>query len=460
MQDRVIEFVRGLRAAGIPVSTAEGIDAFLAINTIGIADQALFRESLRTTLIKSESDFETFDELFPLYFSSTDAPLLNAFDDLTAAEQEMLEQALESYEGQLDQILEWLASGNGPTEEELQQLMDQSGIRWAQNPSAAFWVTRRMLQQMGFGQLEGKLEELAQRLRDLGMNEESLQRVMGVIEVNRDTLAENVAQQVALRIAQQRAERPRDIQGTDLMNKSFSALSKDDMIQLRREIARIVNQLKTRAALRRKKAERGKFDARKTIRAAQRYGGTPFEIKHRKRKLKPQIVLIFDVSRSMETMLQFLLYFVLTMQDQVSKLRCFAFYDNLGEVSHIVNHAKISEVNNLFVEVQKAIPGYLYRTNLGYSLNTFFNEHLSAVTGRSTVIVIGDGRNNYADPRTDLLRDLQRRAKKLVWFTPEGQQLWGSGDSDLDQYAPICDEVYLVRNLSQLSNAIDRLFVE
>jgi len=107
-----------------------------------------------------------------------------------------------------------------------------------------------------------------------------------------------------------------------------------------------------------------------------------------------------------------------------------------------------------------AIPGYLFRTNLGYSLDTFFTNHLDAVTGRSTVILIGDGRNNYSDPRLDLVKDLNRRAKKLVWFTPENKQLWGTGDSDMDRYAELCDEVYLVRNLAQLSNAIDRVFVD
>ncbi|MFT5195640.1 MAG: hypothetical protein ACI9EW_001858 [Cellvibrionaceae bacterium] len=460
MQDRILEFMRGLRAAGVPVSTAEGLDAFDAIGFLGISEKELFRQSLRSTLIKDKPSFEVFDELFPLYFSSSDAPLLNAFDDLTAGEQEMLEQALEGFDGQLDQLLEWLTSGEGPTAEELQAMMEQSGIRWAQNPSAAFWVTRRMMQQMGFGRLEEKLQELNQRLRELGMTDESVNRVMGVIEVNRQGLAENIAEQVKLRIAQQRAERPRDIQGPDLMNKSFGALSADEMTQLRREIQRIVNQLKTRAALRRKKKEKGKFDARNTIRQSMRYGGIPFEIKHKQKKLKPQIVLIFDVSRSMETMLQFLLYFVMTMQDQVSKLRCFAFYDNLGEVSDVVNRAHISEVDKLFGKIQQAIPGYLFRTNLGYSLDTFFTNHLDSVTGRSTVIVIGDGRNNYSDPRLDLVKDLNRRAKKLVWFTPENKQLWGTGDSDMDRYAELCDEVYLVRNLAQLSNAIDRVFVD
>lgn len=458
MQERIVEFVRGLRAGGVVVSTAEGLDAFAAIDVLGTHDRTLFRESLRATLIKRESDFEVFNELFPLYFSTNDLPLQNALEELSADEQGMVQEALEGFDERMSQLLDWLTNGEGPTDEELQQMMQSSGIRWADSPASAVWVTRRMLQQMGFTQLEDKLAELAQRLRDLGMGQESIMRVMGVIETNRDELGQFVSQQVRYEISRRRAERPRDLHGSDLTHKSFQALSAADMDTLRREIRRLVTQLRTRSALRRKREHRGQFSARQTIRHSQRYGGVPLEIKFRKKKLKPDIVLIFDVSNSMQTMLEFLLYFVLEMQDQVSRLRSFAFYDNLGEVSDIVNNAHHTEMGPLFRQIQKAIPGYLFRTNLGYSLNTFYQHHLNAVRNSSTVIIIGDGRNNYADPRLDLVKELQRRAKKLIWFTPESEQIWGSGDSDLDKYAPLCDEVYLVKNLAQLSQAIDKSF--
>jgi uncharacterized protein with von Willebrand factor type A (vWA) domain len=85
---------------------------------------------------------------------------------------------------------------------------------------------------------------------------------------------------------------------------------------------------------------------------------------------------------------------------------------------------------------------------------------LSAVDGRTTVIIVGDGRNNYYDPRLDLVKDLQRRAKKLIWFTPESERIWGTGDSDMQHYAPLCDAVYPVRNLAQMSAAVDKILVD
>lgn len=460
MDDRIVEFVRGLRAGGVPVSTAEEIDALTAVGLIGVGDKPLFASLLKTTLIKHIADREIFDELFPIYFSAGELALQNALESLSAADENLLKKALSGFDERLQQLLEWLTQGGGPTAEQLEELMEQSGIRWANSPGSGVWVTRRMLQQMGFSQLESRLQELAQRLRELGMADETIGRVLGVVEVNREQLTEYVAEQVQLEISRRRAERPRDIQGPDLMQKSFHALSAADVAALRSEIRRIVNQLKTRAALRRKKGVRGRFDPRTTIRQNLRYGGVPLEIYHKKKKLKPDIILIFDVSRSMQTIIEFLLHFVLEMQDQVSRLRSYAYYDNLGEVTDIIKKADSRALDQAFQHVQQGIPGHLWRTNLGYSLHTFFQDHLSVVTQRSTVIVIGDGRNNFADPRLDLVTQLQKRARKLVWFTPENQQIWGSGDSDMDRYAPLCDEVYQIRNLAQLATAIDRVFIE
>ena len=90
MDDRIIEFVRGMRAAGVRVSMAESADAMRAIEVLGITDKELFRQSLRTTLVKESEDFTVFEELFPLYFSAGGPPMQNALEDLSEDEQEML----------------------------------------------------------------------------------------------------------------------------------------------------------------------------------------------------------------------------------------------------------------------------------------------------------------------------------------------------------------------------------
>ena len=457
MDDRVVEFVRGLRAAGVRVSLAESVDALHAVQLLGIEDKNLFRESLRTTLVKEADDFAAFNELFSLYFGSGGPPLQSAMDDLSPDEQEMLKAALEALSGRMQALMDWLTSGEGPSPEELERLAQQAGVNWADDPRQAHWVTRRMLQQMGFAHLEEQLQQLTQKLQEMGMSREAMQKLLGVIEANREALQEQAAQQVGLQIAQQRANRPDDLHGSDLMHKPFQALSESEVELLRKEVQRLVTQLRSRAALRRKRGSKGKFDAKGTVRASQQYGGVPMDLRFKKKKLKPSLVLICDMSRSMYHVTEFVLNLVYELQDQVSKTRSFAFYSDMQEVSHILAFKRGADAAEAVFEAFYAgHPGH-YATDLGHSLNTFFDNWLNAVSSRTTVVILGDGRNNYNSPRIDLMKQLQRRAKRLVWFNPEHPQQWGTGDSDMLEYVPVCDAVYMVRNLAQLSTAVDKL---
>lgn len=455
MDQRIVEFIRGLRAAGVRISLAESKDAMEGIEILGVVNKELFRESLRTTLIKKQEDFAAFDQLFPLYFGSGGPALQNAMEDMNPADQNLLKAAMEALSGRMQQLLDWLTSGDGPTKEELEEMANRAGAQWADSPRQTMWITRRMLQQMGMSQLEDQLRELTQRLQQAGMSQQAIEKLMGVVEANREALEEQMAQQVGLQIAQQRADRPDDLYGSDLMNKPFQSLTEAEKETLRLEVRRLVAQLRSRVALRRKKGNKGKFDAKGTIRSNQRYGGVPLEIKFKKKKLKPSLVLICDVSVSMQSVVEFMLRLIYELQDQVAKARSFAFYGDLQEVSITMAGNQVGEA---IAEVLTTIRGRNYGTNLGYSLDTFCQNYLDAVNHRTTVVVIGDGRNNYNDPRVDLIKDIQRRAHKLIWFNPENRQQWHEGDSDMNAYFPHCDAVHIVRNLAQLSTAVDKLF--
>ncbi len=458
MEDRIVEFVRGLRAAGVRISLAESIDAMRAVETLGVTEKGLFRESLRSTLVKERDDFAAFEQLFPLYFGSGGPALQNAMEDLSADEQEMLKAALEALSGRLQRLMDWLTSGEGPTKEELEQMAQRAGADWARNPQEGQWVTRRMLRQMGFGHLEELIQQLMAQLQQMGMSQEAIGQLMGVIEANRDALAEQVAQQIGLQIAQDRAQRADGVYGPDLMNKPFDALSQEEVELLRREIRRLVAQLRSRAALRRKRGNKGKFDAKGTLRANQRYQGIPFEMKHKKRKLKPSLVLICDVSNSMWSVAEFMLRMTYELHDQISKVRSFAFYADLAEIEPtVLKLLDEDRPDDAFRAIRSLLPGGHYATDLGHSLDTFCKKYLSAVNGRTTLIILGDGRNNYNSPRIDLMKDLQRRARRLIWLNPELPMQWGTGDSDMPDYVPVVDAVYTVRNLAQLSMAVDKL---
>jgi uncharacterized protein with von Willebrand factor type A (vWA) domain len=241
------------------------------------------------------------------------------------------------------------------------------------------------------------------------------------------------------------------------MHKPFQSLTESEAELLRKEVQRLVAQLRSRVALRRKRGKTGKFDPKGTIRANQRYGGVPFELRFKKKKLKPSLVLICDVSTSMRPVAEFMLRLIYELQDQVAKARSFAFNADMQEISVTLSGKRAADaVSEVLYGIR---PGY-YATDLGHSLDTFFKEWSDSVNNRTTVIIVGDGRNNYNSPRIDLMKKLGRRAKRLIWFNPEHRGQWGSGDSDMLDYAPLCDELIQARNLAQLSAALDKLLTQ
>ncbi len=471
MDDRITEFVRGLRAAGVRVSLAEGVDAFRAIEILGIQERETFRESLRTTLVKESKDFQIFDRLFPLYFSSGEAPLEDATSELDDNELDMLNQALSQFNDRTKQLLEWLTSGDGPSKEELEEMAQQMSERWRDGPRKTIYVNRAMLREMGFTNFEQNMQKLMETLQEMGLSQDKIDALLGITRENAGNLREQVAQTVGLEVARERAERTGNGRGADgdelhgdendITDRPFEALSHTDTEQLRVEVRRLVQQLRSRAALRRKRGKKGKFDPKSTIRANMQYGGVPVELKFRHKKIKPSLVFFVDVSGSMERIIEFLLRFVHQLSDQVSRITIFTFYGELSELNpKVVDLVANNDVESAFYVIRNVHPYRPYATNLGRSLEMFYDNHLNRVDHRSTVVFLGDGRNNYTAPRSDLVQDLKRRARRLIWLNPEREYQWGTGDSDMFQYLPHCDDAFVVSNLKQLGYAIDNLLTK
>ena len=252
------------------------------------------------------------------------------------------------------------------------------------------------------------------------------------------------------------AEQPKP-EPQDLMNTPFQYLSSEDADALRHELKRLAARLRSRSALRQKRAKDGNPDPKATIRNNLRYGGVPLEVKYRNKHRKPRLVLICDISTSMRYCSEFMLTLLYELQDQVSKTRSFIFIDDMHEISDHFRHQRPEAAVQEVLDTHR--PGS-YNTDLGNSLQTFFHDTLDSVDARTTVIILGDGRNNFNDPRLDLATDLRRRSRRVLWFNPEPPVQWGTGDSDMHNYAPVSSGVFEVRNLAQLVDAIDRIMAD
>ena len=156
----------------------------------------------------------------------------------------------------------------------------------------------------------------------------------------------------------------------------------------------------------------------------------------------------------MRPVIEFMLRLVYELQDQIARARSFAFNADMEEISVTLAGNRAADA---IAEVLYDMPPGYYATDLGHSLGTFNKEWSDSLSHKTTVVILGDGRNNFNSPRTDLVKKIQQRAKRLIWFNPEHRRQWGTGDSDMLEYAPLCDDVYQVRNLAQLSAAVDKL---
>jgi uncharacterized protein with von Willebrand factor type A (vWA) domain len=144
------------------------------------------------------------------------------------------------------------------------------------------------------------------------------------------------------------------------------------------------------------------------------------------------------------------------VQDQISKTHAFAFIDHLEYITPLYVDYRPGEAIG---KILRKMPSGHYNTDLGYSLKNFTEAFFDTIDSRTTFLIVGDGRNNFNDPRLDLFRDITRRSRYTLWFNPEPLALWGSGDSDILKYQPHCNQIFQVSNLSQLAAAIDRMLV-
>jgi uncharacterized protein with von Willebrand factor type A (vWA) domain len=457
MEERILKFVSALRASGVRVSLAESADAFDAINHMGVKNRETFRLSLRTTLVKDANDIPIFEELFPLFFGEGDTPpMMNLSDDLTPDEAQMLAQALRQFNDQLRKMLQKLINGEQLSQEELDRLSRMVGLNQASDLRYREWMVQRMKKALRFREVQEALRELAELMAQMGMDKERVEQMRRLLQANQQAMEDQLRQYAGQRIAENMSQKPPEDALSNLMDRPFSSLSDHDMERLRKEVQRLAAVLRTRVALRQKRAKTGQLDAKATIRANLKHGSVPILIKHRDRTLKPKLVVICDVSTSMRSCSELMLSLLYAMQDQISKTYAFAFIDHLEFISP---DFETREASDAVSQVLERMPAGYYNTDLGYSLENFSEDFMHTVDGRTTFIIVGDGRNNYNDPRLDLFTMVSRRTRRTIWLNPEAVALWGTGDSDMLKYAPNCDVVLQAGTLTELTAAVDKLLL-
>jgi uncharacterized protein with von Willebrand factor type A (vWA) domain len=407
MEDRIVEFANVLRRNGVRVSLSENIDAFRALQLTGIRDPSLFRDALRATLVKRASDVKPFEELFDFFFlgigQAIDALERRMMEELGLTPEQfqtMLEQIqklLKEMEGELSPLTRALLTGDRGELERL--LREAANQEWEASSSDRFRLTpyTLMAARLQMDRVHGEIEHFKAMLQMLAESGEDLQNVMRYLDERMRDLT-RLLREIIQQEQRKRGAEPNDYsQRSSFADKSFSFYTEDDIRRMNEAVARLAQRLKNRLSVRRKKALRGRFNVKATLRRNLQYGGVPFHVElDRRKKTKPQVMILCDISDSVLNASRFMLQFVYSVQDLYAKVRSFVFVSDLGEVTELF------EEEELHRAVETALKGDVIdvfsHSNFGRAFELFFKNYFPSVNSKTTVLIIGDGRNNYNRP--------------------------------------------------------------
>jgi uncharacterized protein with von Willebrand factor type A (vWA) domain len=488
LTDRLVEFVTALREHAITVGPSETVDAADALRVIGLADRGQLREALAATVLRRSGQRAVFDAVFDLYFpaavgnreAATDLP---DAEDLTAW-RDLLVRALA--EGDQQRLRALAASGvdvlgrfgsvadsgfgSGPgggsgagagSGEGAEGGFGSAGSGAGRGQMAG-WSAYQTLDRL---RPQALLDRVLAAMRERTDVSGDLADALDVGEARRrvarfrEMVQEEARRRTAELRGRDRVSRLGVAPSTDMVN--FITAGQAQLADMRRTIHPLSRKLATRLAARRRRAQRGQIDLRRTMRRSLATSGVPMRPVLRARRTgRPDLVLLCDMSGSVAGFAQFTLLLVQALRDQFSKVRTFAFVGVTDEVTHLVTAGE-DDPGNLATRIfaEATLTWWGTNSDYGNALRTFADGWLDVVGPRTSVLILGDGRTNGGDPNLPALRRIAARARHVYWLNPERTGQWGSGDSAARRYAAVVD-MYECRNVRQLSDVITRLLPE
>jgi uncharacterized protein with von Willebrand factor type A (vWA) domain len=416
MERIIARFVAALRDSGIRVSPGESLDAVQALALAGMERRALSRQLLRLTLVKNVNDIPVFNEVFNRFFSrfQPDIPDMDISDLVNAAIIDM-----EGEFNYLNQLPGEDHDDNGP------------------------------------------LLKL-----DSDINPEDLQDLKSLTEIDPDDSDGNeiVVQMKGYR-GKSKAPRPmrRYMQNplTIELNKGTATdsgiiFSPEEQAAMQDVVSRMMMRLRKDMKRMQNNQNRGKLHVIKTIQKNYRHDMVPFQVAlRRKRREKPRLVVLCDVSFSVSHASRFMLLLLHTLHNQHLDVRSFIFNREVAEITEMLANMP---VNDLMKAIDKGdIVDLDENSSFGQVFLTFKKKYLENLRGRPAFIILGDARNNYDEANDWVLDEVREKARYMLWLTPEERDTWSRGDCLMDIYGAYCDKVEVVKTVEDLSLVVEDL---
>jgi hypothetical protein len=495
MERTLSNFIRALRNAEVRVSTAETLDAFNAMELVGYRDRAFLKDALSMVLPKTADEKESFSQCFDSFFSfkkfDTDPP-----DDAA----EVSEGANDENEGREDNDGDAEEGGQGAEgrgagaggggrkskkkkgaavdESEDEDLGEGEMSAPASNlgklliagartdlamamASAAEAVnlkeiqvftqkglyTRRIMEAMG-------LNDMAREISQLRQSRSTPDRRLGQeLKKRREWLREQVRDYVEQQFLLHADSTGRRLREDLLRRVKLSNVEQRNFRLIQEVVFRMAKKLAALHSRRKKVFKRGALNVPRTLRHNMAYDGAIFDLHWKSVKIdRPKVFAICDVSGSVANYARFMLMFLYSLEEVMPKVRSFAFSSDLAEVTELFDRNKIEDA------IAKALRDYGGgSTDYGQAFVDFKKNCLDDVDNRTTIIILGDARNNYGDPRADILKEMYDRCKRLIWLNPESRNSWTVGDAEMRRYSAYCHQVEECNSLMHLERIVGNL---
>ena len=443
MVDFLRDFIHILRSSDLRVSTSESIDAMNVVSEIGIEDRSLLKHSLSFSLAKTLREKEIFNECFDNFFeenymnlSEDKLPQKNNEKDSEINDLDLLdknENSLEELYNNSDRTSLMAAMALAAREANLQdiRLFTQVGM-----------FTRKIFDEMGLEKLNN---DIFQASREGNIRREK--NLKNIRENLRLEIREYIENQVKLRTSNSGKQLREDA----LSQMRLTQVDKSDYKIMSGIIKKMARRLISVHSRRKRKSQRGLLDIRSTIRANQEYDGILFETVWKKTKVdRPKIVALCDVSGSVANVSRFFLMFLHSLTEILPNVRTFAFSNKAGEVTDLFE--------NKDIEVAAAETLLLNgggSTDYGQAFIDLEGLLENNIDRKTTVIILGDARSNYGDPRCDVLKTIQEKSKRILFLNPEPKSVWGTGDSEMLRFIPYCSKSKVCSSLLDLERVVD-----
>ncbi len=453
------ELVWSLRRSGVRVAPSQVIDWVLAVDSLGLGAKQALRDAFVAVAAKESRHVAVVERVFDRFFGR-ERLRGDLFERLAAAGLTELEvrEVRELVQGtriDSNRASDSFAAvaGRGAAFDRLLALAGESVDRTGGPEVARGWVVEQARLVVGMRRAKDALAALTARLVDAFGDERG--RVIAEL-LNAEIQAAEADVRAMVDARRQASVERQAAREQKLSSRTLGQVAPADREKVRRAVKLVAEKMAGGERVRRRLAKQGRFDARGTVRLAFRMGGVPMvHVFRRRRRTKPKLFVLCDISDSVRGTAELLIEFVQTTQSVFPGTRTFVFVRELGEATELLKGSTPERARDRIAS--GGVVPVTENSSYGRVLRLFLERHGRDVDKRSTVVILGDGRTNWTDDGAPVLDTLRHRARALVWLCPEPRSQWTVGDSAMARFAPRCTEVLDVSSVESLELAAQRL---